>query len=282
MSPPRSSDDPGDDPPPVPANPSSAESHVQQLPGLGARGMASSRCRSTASAALRVASMSARRPAPAECGRAGAERQDQSIQLRRRFDRGALDVDGDLDADRAHGAVNAQGRGSSARQRFLDKTDPIGAFETASNMPSWPGNVVHRALARSQAPGRALAGDMQHRRAGEIALPATRHRVRRARAGRGEHHPEIARDARNASAICPPPISPRVVTKRIAPGAGRAVQNRDVVDRDDAECRFSRRCGEEFRDQVADVIGAVRDGASRLFPWGRTVPQGNGLATPAG
>ena len=59
-----------------------------------------------------------------------------------------------------------------------------------------------------------------------------------------------------------------------------AVQHRDVVHRDDAEAGGDADAREEFGDQVADIVGAVRHGASRLLPVGPHCATGERVGYP--
>ena len=129
-------------------------------------------------------------------------------------------------------------------------------FETERSMPSWSGascTVPSLAIDEFR---RGLAGDVQHRRAGEARLDQSADGVRRARPGGREDHAEPAGDARIA--VRHVRAAEFAARHDEADGVAPAdrIQHRDVVHRGDAERGGHAALREEFGHQIADGVVA--------------------------
>ena len=159
----------GDDPAPVPGT-DRAEAELQQRHRLGAGGLGAI-AEPAASAASRARGSPPPRPAPPRRAAGRGDRQHQRVELRRARDGGALDVDRDLDADGAHRRGQRQGRGAGQHaERFLRRTHPEGGLRDRRQHRRLARHVVHRAHVAVEVFRGGLAGDVQHRAAGELRL----------------------------------------------------------------------------------------------------------------
>ncbi len=241
-----------------------ADAHLGQLAGLG-RGCPCA----AAEPEERALGVADQRCEPVERGTVG----DRWVDDRRRDrtgqrDLGALDVDRDLDADWS------RGRGKRGPHRLLQYRERVFGARYAEEPlrdrlehARLVRRLVDVAAALIEKAGLDLAGQMEHRRAGGERLDEAAGGVtgRNARGGHADAKP--ARHPREGVGHVE---RARLAARRHeahAPARGDRVEDRHVVDRDDAESGADAAGLEIGRDQRADRRrrGRALGGKFRLF-----------------
>ena len=215
------------------------------------------------------------------------QRQHEIVEDRGALDRRALQVDRHLHADRTGRRRQRIHRGAGQHaDRLLRRTYAIGRLGDRAQHAQLVRRIVHRAHFAIDEFRRCLAGDVQHRRAGEARLDQAADGVRRSWAGGREDHAKPAGDA--GIAVGHVRAAEFAARHHEADGVAPAdrIQHRDVVHRGDAERGGHAALREEFGDQIADgvitrhrgLLFVAREAGAAPFarqPSGRAMPAGS-------